>query len=153
KLALLQDLQRLGVPMYNGVALEEMEVKPFRLIRMAEAGIPIPETVFTQDPGSVRALQARHDRLIYKPVMGGARAEILRPDDLQPERARLLERAPVTFQELAPGADVRIFVCDGEVIGSVRFHTDRSVDFRGRVTGIEAIDPAPEIARAARMSC
>lgn len=153
KLALLRHLQAWRIPMYNGFAAADMEVKAFRLLRMREAGLPVPESLFTQDGKSVRKLAARRKRIVYKAVAGGAEASILAPRDLLPERLGLLARAPVTFQEMVPGRDLRLYVCDSEVLASVLIHSDREVDSRGRETGYEPIRAPVELARAAVTAC
>lgn len=146
KMALLQHLQARGVPMYNGVSVAELEIKAWRLIALRRAGLPVPDSLFTSDPAALQRFVGRHHAIVYKPVTGGTRVRMLTDEDLGPERSRALTRAPVAFQACIPGPDLRVYVCDGEVIAAVRVHSDHEVDTRGRETGYEVIALAGELA-------
>jgi hypothetical protein len=119
----------VGVPVYNGTAASLRVTKPFQLALLKAAGLPVPVTRWTNDAGEVRSLAAGV-RVAYKPVSGGAPTRELVADDLTPSRLDLLDRAPVTFQTLLPGEDVRVYVLDGEVVASIGIDTD-ALDFRG----------------------
>ena len=153
KLALLQHLQACGVPMYNGVSVAELELKASRLITMMQAGLPVPPSLFTQDAAALRAFAERHGELIYKPVTGGAQVRRLAATDLEPPRIDRLARAPVAFQPVVAGPDVRVYVCDGEVLGAVRIHSDHDIDARGRETGYEVLEPSASVAGACVRAC
>jgi glutathione synthase/RimK-type ligase-like ATP-grasp enzyme len=89
----------------------------------------VPATRWTNDPSEVRSFAAGA-RVAYKPVSGGAATRELSADDLEPSRLDLLSRAPVAFQSLLPGEDIRVYVLDGEVIAAIRIDA-RALDFRG----------------------
>lgn len=98
--------------------------KPYQLELLSQMGLPIPETLFTTDPEEVTEFVENHDRVIYKPVTRGGKPHELTEEDLTRERLQQLETAPVQFQTFAPGEDVRVFVLDGNVIGSVQYVSD-----------------------------
>ena len=117
-----------GVPIYNPPSVYPRITKPFQLALLAQAGLPVPETRWTNDPDEVRRF-ADGRRVAYKPIVGGAATRELEPRDLSDERLALLATAPVCFQELLPGRDVRVYVVDGEVVASIAIETD-ALDFR-----------------------
>jgi len=137
--------EALGVPMYNGASSDWRTHKPNQLALLAAAGLPVPRTLWTNEPEAVRRFAAGQ-RIAYKPVMGGAATQELSAEDLTDERLGALEAAPVTFQELLPGEDVRVYVLDGEIIASLRI-TSTALDFRQKEERIEQVELPPEVAR------
>lgn len=136
--AMLSRWEHNGVPVYNGLSTSPRMTKPFQLALLKEAGLPVPATRWTNDPSEVRSF-AVGTRVAYKPVSGGAATRELCADDLAPSRLDLLSRAPVTFQSLLPGEDIRVYVLDGEVIAAIHI-VSCALDFRGheeRCVGIE----------------
>ncbi len=127
--AMLSRWEHTGVPIYNGMAASPRMTKPFQLALLKEAGLPVPATRWTNDPGEVRSF-AVGARVAYKPVSGGAATRELGSDDLAPSRLDLLSRSPVTFQSLLPGEDIRVYVLDGEVIAAIHI-VSHALDFRG----------------------
>lgn len=117
-----------GVPVYNPPSPEWRLAKPFQLSLLHEAGLPVPETLWTNDPDRVREFAAGR-KVIYKPVAGGAATRILEPEDLTPERLGRLRGAPVTFQQLLPGDNFRVYCLDGAVAGCFRIRS-KEIDFR-----------------------
>ncbi len=144
-MGLLSRWEALGVPMYNGLASDWRDHKPAQLALLLQAGLPVPETLWTNDPEAVRRF-ATGRRVAYKPVTGGAATKELTAEDLTDERLGALEAAPVTFQELLPGEDIRVYVLDGEIIASLRIVTS-ALDFRQNEERIEQIELPPEVAR------
>jgi glutathione synthase/RimK-type ligase-like ATP-grasp enzyme len=137
--------EAMGVPLYNPLAADWRTPKPVQLALLADAGLPVPETLWTNDPEAVRRFAAGR-RVAYKPVEGGAATLELGPEDLSDARLEALEAAPVTFQELMPGEDVRVYVLDGEIIASLRI-ISRALDFRQNEERIESFELPPEVAR------
>jgi glutathione synthase/RimK-type ligase-like ATP-grasp enzyme len=137
--------EAMGVPLYNPLAADWRTPKPVQLTLLAHAGLPVPETLWTNDPEAVRRFAAGR-RVAYKPVEGGAATQELGPEDLTDARLAALEAAPVTFQELMPGEDVRVYVLDGQIIASLRI-LSRALDFRQNEEHIESIELPPEVAR------
>ncbi|WP_166035458.1 ATP-grasp domain-containing protein [Halorussus pelagicus] len=99
--------------------------KPWQLHRFARADLPIPDTVFTNDPEEVRAFFESHDRVVYKPVTRGGMPRVMTEDDLTDAALSRLSTAPVQFQEFVEGVDLRVYVLDGEVVGAARYESDQ----------------------------
>lgn len=129
-------------------AMSVHRLKPRQLSSLAAAGIPVPETCSTNDPGTVRAFADRVDEVIYKPIAGGGHAHPLEPSDLTDDRLSRLANSPVQFQERVDGEDLRVFVVDGEVVAAARIVSDaldyRSTDHDVERIDLEALDPAIE---------
>jgi glutathione synthase/RimK-type ligase-like ATP-grasp enzyme len=124
-----------GVPMYNPMPADWLLTKPMQITLLDRAGMPVPETIWTNDPEQVRRF-AEGRRVAYKPVAGGAATRELGPEDLTEERLRALRGAPVTFQELLPGDNYRVYVIDGEVVATIRVVSE-SLDYRQQEESIE----------------
>jgi len=137
--------EAMGVPLYNPLTPDWRTPKPVQLSLLAQAGLPVPETLWTNDPEAVRRF-ATGRRVAYKPVEGGAATQELGPEDLSDARLGALEAAPVTFQELMPGEDVRVYVLDGQLVASLRIISS-ALDFRQHEESIEPFELPPEVAR------
>jgi glutathione synthase/RimK-type ligase-like ATP-grasp enzyme len=127
-LGLLSRWSQLGIPVYNPRSTEWLQAKPAQLAVLEQAGLPVPETIWTNDPETVRRF-AEGRRVIYKPVAGGAATQELGPEDLTDERLRALAGAPVTFQELLPGDNFRVYCIDDDVVATFRI-VSAALDFR-----------------------
>ncbi len=127
-LPLLARWSHLGLPVYNPMSPDGRHTKAFQLALLEDAGLPVPETVWTNDPDVVRGF-AQGRRIAYKPVGGGAATKELLAEDLTDERLDSLKAAPVTFQELLPGDNYRVYCLDGKVIACVRITSD-ALDYR-----------------------
>lgn len=145
--------EQLGAAMYNSVQLGVNITKPYQLSLLAAAGLPVPRTLWSNDPAAVRRFCAEQEA-IYKPVAGGATTRRVETKDLTDERLARLAAAPVCFQELLPGDDVRVYVIDGRVVCALRIVTD-AIDFRQNERTIEPIalgrDVERECVRAAEI--
>jgi glutathione synthase/RimK-type ligase-like ATP-grasp enzyme len=137
--------EALGVPLYNGPSSDWRTPKPTQLALLKAAGLPVPRTLWTNDAEAVRRFAAGQ-RVAYKPVTGGAATKELFAEDLTDERLGSLDAAPVTFQELLPGEDIRVYVLDGEIIASLRI-TSSALDFRQNEERVEQVELPPEVAR------
>ena len=135
----------IGVPFYNNMGSNWRHAKPMQLALLKREGLPVPETIWTNDPEAVRKFAAGR-RVIYKPVSGGAATKELGPEDLTDERLATLKGAPVTFQELLEGDNFRVYVLDGEVIATLRVRSD-SLDYRQNEDKIEPTDLPDEVLR------
>lgn len=127
-----------GVRVVNSPRCEVYGNKPYQLALFRRAGIPVPETLVTNDPGEVKAFAARHAKVIYKPVAGGATTRPLEERDLG--RLDLLQSAPVLFQEYIPGENLRVYVVGGRVVSSAVIESTDDYDFRraeGRCVPLE----------------
>ena len=149
KLTLMRGLvgrwEAQGVPIYNPLSTDWRTPKPVQLALLEHAGLPVPRTLWTNEPEAVRRFAAGQ-RVAYKPVQGGAATRELAPEDLTDERLATLAAAPVTFQQLMPGEDVRVYVLDGEILASVRI-VSRALDFRQNEERVEPLELPPEVAR------
>lgn len=131
--SLLVRLKTRWVNGWDGFQLHQ--TKPAALSRVAGLGVPVPETVLTNDPDGVIAFIDRHSHCIFKPVQGGAHTRRLGLQHLTDENLDNLRFGPVTLQEEIVGTDVRVFVA-GERVAACEVRTE-AVDFRD--------DPEPEI--------
>jgi hypothetical protein len=104
------------------------QTKPVQLARVAALGVPVPETLLTNDAWAVRDFVARHPQCIFKPVQGGAHTKHVTAEHLTDENLGNLEYAPVTLQEEVPGTNIRVFVA-GERVLACEVRTE-ALDFR-----------------------
>jgi hypothetical protein len=110
-------------------ATDMHKYKGYQLKLMQQAGIPLPDTIITNDAESVRAFYDKHHgHVIYKPVRGWAHTEKLTPNDLTDERLSALKQAPIKLQQLILGTDIRAYWVDGTVY-AMTIETD-TLDFR-----------------------
>jgi glutathione synthase/RimK-type ligase-like ATP-grasp enzyme len=140
--AVMRRWEALGLPIYNPLSASDAVRKPFQMAELARRGLPVPETLWTNDPAAVRRF-ALGRRIAYKPVAGGAATRELGADDLDDAKLARLANAPVTFQELLAGRDVRVFILDGRVVAAFHIHT-QALDYRQNEEKVEsvALDPA-----------
>jgi glutathione synthase/RimK-type ligase-like ATP-grasp enzyme len=150
-LAVMQRWEQLGVPIYNSGTASSFTRKPYQLARLAAAGLPVPETLWSNEPEAVKRFAASR-RVAVKPIGGGAATRELQADDLSDERLSRLAAAPVTFQELLPGADMRVFIVDGRIIAAIRIQT-KSLDYRQAEEGYEPITLQPQLAAICLRAC
>lgn len=141
--AIVYRWEAAGVPVYNPLSVQRNITKPFQLALLSAAGLPVPRTLWSNDPTEVRRF-AEQGPVVYKPVSGGASTRRLGDADLRPERLDRLSAAPVTFQELLPGEDIRVYVIDGQVVARLRIVTD-ALDFRQNEQAIEPVCLPPAI--------
>ncbi len=128
--SMLRRAEAVGAAVINPVdTLACHFLKPDTLARWRVAGLPVPETLVTNDPKAVTEFARRHRELIYKPLAGGAETTALTARDLSPDRLAALRNAPVMFQERIRGADVRAYVLDHRVIAAGELSTE-ATDFR-----------------------
>jgi glutathione synthase/RimK-type ligase-like ATP-grasp enzyme len=151
--AVLLRWSSLGVRVYNPLESQWSITKPHQLALLEAAGLPVPATLWSNDPVRVRDFCAARPA-IYKPVTGGAATRRVQDDDLTDARLACLASAPVCFQELLPGHDIRVYVIDDAVVCALRIEA-REIDFRGSEERIEPIDLPPlvlqQCVRAARL--
>ena len=137
--------EQSGIPLYNPLSTQKNITKPYQLTLLSQAGLPVPRTLWSNDPEEVRRFAAQGPT-IYKPVSGGAATQQLQASDLVPERLNKLSAAPVTFQELLPGEDIRVYVIDGRIVARLRIVTD-ALDFRQNEKAVEPITLSKKVDR------
>jgi hypothetical protein len=122
-------LIRLPVKWVNGwLAYQSHQTKPAQLAALAARGIPVPDTIVTNDPEQVRQFAESHRHVVYKPVQGGAHARRLEKRHLSREHLDNLRFAPLTLQEEIPGVSVRVFIA-GDQLFACEFET-AALDYR-----------------------
>lgn len=142
--AVLLRWEQLGTALYNPTLSANNITKPYQIALLQAAGLPVPVTLWSNDPEAVLRF-CREREAIYKPVSGGAMTRRVEPKDLEPERLQRLRAAPVCFQELLPGDDIRVYVLDGRVICAMRIVSD-AIDFRQNEQSIEPIELSSTVA-------
>jgi glutathione synthase/RimK-type ligase-like ATP-grasp enzyme len=110
-------------------AYEFHKEKPLQLRCVQLLGVKIPQTLITNDPEQVIKFGKSHERVIFKPVYGGAHTKILTESHQDPKRLSLaLSFSPVTLQEYIFGTNIRSYVIAGKVYSAeIR---SNSLDFR-----------------------
>lgn len=136
--------EQQGAAVYNPISRNVDITKPYQLALLDAAGLPVPRTLWSNDPAAVRRFCSEQP-CIYKPVAGGAATRVVEAKDLVDERLATLQASPVCFQELLPGDDVRVYVIDGRVVCALRIVTD-AIDFRQNEQSIEVIELDAEVA-------
>ncbi|MGK7898965.1 MAG: MvdC/MvdD family ATP grasp protein [Xenococcus sp. (in: cyanobacteria)] len=103
--------------------------KPLQLARVKQMGVNIPSTLISNDPEQVTEFATCHEKVIFKPVYGGAYTHLLTESYLEPQRLQqVLSISPVTIQEYIPGTNIRSYVI-ADSIYSAEIRSD-SCDFR-----------------------
>jgi glutathione synthase/RimK-type ligase-like ATP-grasp enzyme len=103
--------------------------KPLQLRAVKQIGVNIPATLISNDPNQVTEFALSQERVIFKPVYGGAHTQLVTESHLQPKRLELaLSLSPVTVQEYIPGTNIRSYVLANSVYtAEIR---SNSLDFR-----------------------
>jgi hypothetical protein len=144
--SLLLRWSALGSRLYNSAECALPLTKPFQLALLRRAGLPVPHTLWTNDPAAVQEFCAKRGDTIYKPVHGGAHTRQLEPRDLEPARLARLGASPVCFQELLPGRNLRVYVVDERVVCALSVESEQ-LDFREVEPKVTAIELGPELER------
>ncbi len=128
-LAVLDVLADKNCPVINpltpGLGLQN---KVTQLMRLASQSIPVPKTLITDDPERAREFVAQGPT-IFKPVVGGAHAQVFGPE--HHETLPWIRHAPVIFQRLIAGEDIRVTLMDDQVVSAVAIDKPSGVlDYR-----------------------
>jgi glutathione synthase/RimK-type ligase-like ATP-grasp enzyme len=100
-----------------------------QLSKVKQIGVTIPETLVTNDPEQVVNFTQAHEKVIFKPVYGGAHTQFLAESHLHPKRLKLaLSLSPITIQECVPGTNIRSYVI-AESVYSAEIRSP-ALDFR-----------------------
>ena len=90
--------------------------KPLQLGKVKQIGVPIPATLIGNNPDQVREFVQVHDKVVFKPVYGGAHTQFVTEHHLEPQRlSRVLSISPITIQEYIRGTNIRSYVINGSV--------------------------------------
>lgn len=110
-------------------AYEFHQTKPLQLAKAKQLGVKIPATLISNDPEQVMAFACSYEKVIFKPVFGGAHTQFVTPVHLEPERLQIaLRLAPATIQEYIPGTNIRSYVI-GNAIYAAEIRST-ALDFR-----------------------
>ena len=120
-------------------------LKPHQLVLLRRAGVKVPATLVSNDPEELLAFKKLHGDIVYKPVAGGASCKHVTDDDLKPERLKMLCAAPVLFQKLHAGADIRVWILNGKIMCALEIETDE-LDYRGNEAEIRIVDIPQSVA-------
>ncbi len=103
--------------------------KPLQLNRAHRLGVTIPATLISNNPQQVQDFCHTHEKVIFKPVYGGAHTQFVTDEHLESQRLnKVLSISPVTIQEYIPGTNIRSYVIGNSVYtAEIR---SQSVDFR-----------------------
>lgn len=103
--------------------------KPLQLSKAKQIGVTIPATLISNDPQQVIDFAQEQEKVIFKPVYGGAHAQFVTKSHLDAKRLSLaLSLSPVTIQEYIPGTNIRSYVI-GDSVYSAEIRSN-SLDFR-----------------------
>ncbi|MEM0378595.1 MAG: RimK family alpha-L-glutamate ligase [Thermosphaera sp.] len=96
------------------------------LLRLSLHGLPVPDTMVTENPFSAMKYTERKKKIVYKPLMGslGLGSALIEDPDLAFQTTRSLMNVGVAsylqkFLE-KPGYDYRVFVVGDRVIGAMK---------------------------------
>ena len=114
----------------NSIKAFELHKKKAYLINlMKENNIRVPNTLITDDKDRIEDFfDKNNNKIIVKPILGGAYTEKLSKNDLTKERLDSLITSPVQFQELIDGVDIRVYAFKDEIY-AIRIEAD-TIDFR-----------------------
>ncbi len=103
--------------------------KPLQLSKVKQLGVTIPVTLISNNPEQVIEFASSQEKVIFKPVYGGAHTQLVNESHLDPKRLSLaLSLSPITIQEYISGTNIRSYVIDGAVYSAeIR---SNSLDFR-----------------------
>ena len=103
--------------------------KPLQLSTARQVGATIPPTLISNNPQQVTEFCQNYEKVIFKPVYGGAHTQVVTKAHLEPQRLKMtLSLSPVTIQEYIPGTNIRSYViADSVYSAEIR---SPSVDFR-----------------------
>jgi tetrahydromethanopterin:alpha-L-glutamate ligase len=160
RLQILRHLEGGGVPVWSGPDRIEAAVDRARMtVELVRAGLPVPETVITEDVAEASSAVERFGSAILKPLFTSKGRGMQRLDpslDLPKLLARHAEQSPGPFylQRFVkhPGRDLGVAVLDGEYVGAywrIAGHDQwmTTILAGGRY---ERADPPPEVIDLAR---
>jgi ribosomal protein S6--L-glutamate ligase len=126
RINLLRQLEASGVTVLSEPGRLEVAVDRYRMtLELARAGLPIPETVLTEDPAEGAAAVARFGAAILKPLFtskGRGMARLSPGPEVRPrlQRHREAGGGPLYLQKAIahPGRDLGVAVLDGRCLGA-----------------------------------
>jgi RimK family alpha-L-glutamate ligase len=146
-------IEARGLPVVNPPRAIERTVDKFLTTALlAEAGLPVPETVVCQRPEEAEAAVAAFGEAVVKPLFGSLGHGLMRvraPEQVRPMARAMAQMRSVFYVQRAidhGGRDFRVFVVGGRVLGAIE---RRAPDGQWRtnvaVGGLaRAVEPTPE---------
>jgi len=139
--------------------------KPYQLVTASELGVPIPDTLMSNDPNEIRSFCGSYPSVVYKPFLpagwatrdGGYAALFtvtVRPEDL-PDDATL-SKCPGIFQERVEKAYELRVTAMGRSLFAVKLHSQQldwgRTDWR-RAQGLGLVKEHVEVSDDVRAIC
>jgi glutathione synthase/RimK-type ligase-like ATP-grasp enzyme len=110
-------------------AYEYHKEKPLQLRAVKQLGVNIPATLIANDAKEITEFAKSLEKVIFKPVYGGAHTQLVTEAHLDPKRLNLaLKISPVTLQEYIAGTNIRSYVI-GDAVYSAEIRSP-ALDFR-----------------------
>jgi glutathione synthase/RimK-type ligase-like ATP-grasp enzyme len=132
-------------------ASRRAEMKALQLVAARRAGLAVPRTLISQDPGAIRQFVADVGAVVAKPVIGTPNTQIYTGliDRAMLRHDRQLALCPAIYQEYVPGRHHLRVCCFGERCHSALI-TSSEVDWRGQPFEAQPTQTPPETQRALR---
>jgi ribosomal protein S6--L-glutamate ligase len=153
RLNLLHHLERSGVPVLSPPGRLEVAVNRNRMtLELAHAGVPVPETLVTEDPTEAEAAVERFGAAVVKPLYTSKGRGMQRVDpslDLRAFFARWRREAgPIYVQRFIkhPGRDLGLAILEGKCLGAY-WRVARDDQWMTTILSggrYEAAEPSPE---------
>jgi len=154
RINLLRALYRSGVPVVSGPEQLAITADRYRMtLELVRAGLPMPETVVTDDVGEAEAAVERFKAAVLKPLFtskGRGMKRLRAGSDLRPVFARHREDhgLPFYLQRFVPhpGRDLGVAVLNGRCLGAYWRVAARDQWMTTILSGgrYEPADPSPE---------
>ena len=154
RIQILRQLEAGGVPVWSPPDRLEAALDRYRMtVELAAAGIPIPETVITEDVDEAVAAVERFGSAVLKPLFTSKGRGMQRLDPALDVRLLLVSHArehpgPFYLQRFVkhPGRDLGVAVLDGEYVGAYWRVAGREQWMTTILSGgrYEKADPPPE---------
>ena len=140
KYSILETLQA-KIPVFNPpIAQEVHRTKIHQLFSLADADIPVPATLATNDKNACERFveqQGGPSKVVVKPLAGIYKTVLLSEMGLD----MALSQGPVILQKYVHGETIRAYLVDGKLIGAGKIiHNRNTVDSSVGQTGVEPVE-------------
>ncbi len=132
RIGVLEALRRKGVIVINKpIEMLLARDKWLSLLRLHLAGLPVPETIVTENPHTAMRALMDFGKAVFKPIIGSLGLGSVLVDN--PDAAYQFSRSLHTFKQPTyiqryiekPGYDIRVFVVGNRVIAAMKRVIDR----------------------------
>lgn len=128
RIGLLEALNQL-IPLINKPEAIMIARDKWRsLVELSKHGLPVPETIITENPFTAKRFVEKHGKAVFKPLMGSlglGSSLILDPDiAFHITRTMFNLNLPSYYQVYIekPGYDFRVFIVGNQVVGAMKRH-------------------------------